>query len=402
MKEPAYLFLMLGATFLLGLAADAMGRRTSLPRVTLLIILGFLVGPACLDLLPPVQDALFTLSANIALTMVGFLLGERMGSLLAEGGAREMLIISITVALLTAAIVGAGLWLVGVPVVLALLLAGIATATDPVATVDVIDAVGAKGRFSKLLLAIVAVDDAWGLLLFSLLLSAAGILSGNAGDAWAPLWEGLWEIAGALGLGGILGVLMAYVTGRISPGDPTRLEAIGFVFLLCGGSLMLEVSFVLAAMTMGMVVSLRAKHHEHPFHEIKRLELPFMILFFLLAGAHFELRSLATVGIAGACFIGLRVLGRIAGGWVGGKLAASPASIRRWIGWTLMPQAGVSIGMALLAAEKFPHHSDALMQMTIGATVLFELAGPALTRVALLRAGDQASIVDRPSEPHQQ
>ncbi len=386
LKESGYLFITLGATFLLGLAADAIGRRTSLPRVTLLIILGFLIGPEALDLLPPEEAILFDLAASIALTMVGFLLGERVGHLLAEGGAREMLLISAFVVFFTTVVVGVGLVAIGLPVVFALLLAGIAPATDPAATVDVVDSMGAKGRFSKLLLAIVAVDDAWGVLVFSVLLSVAGLLAGNGEGLLEPLLAGIWEIGGALALGGILGVVMAKVSGRILPGEPTRLEALGFIFLLCGAALAIEVSFILAAMTLGLVVSFTAKHHESAFHEIKRLELPFMILFFVLAGAHFELASLTTVGLAGACYVAFRTLGRVLGGWCGGGIAGSDVLTRRWTGLALMPQAGVAIGMALLAAQEFPGHADELMQITIGATVLFELLGPILTRLAVSRA----------------
>lgn len=329
---------------------------------------------------------MFDLAASLALTMVGFLLGERVGHLLAERGAREMLWISAFVVILTVAVVGAGLMAIGVPVVFALLLAAVAPATDPAATVDVVDSMGAKGRFSKLLLAIVAVDDAWGVLVFSLLLSIAGLLAGNGESLLEPLLAGLWEIGGAIALGGILGIVMAKVSGRISPGEPTRLEALGFVFLLCGVALVMEVSFILAAMTLGLVVSLMAKHHESAFHEIKRLELPFMILFFVLAGAHFELTSLTTVGLVGVCYIFFRMFGRILGGWWGGAVAGSDRFTRKWIGLALMPQAGVAIGMALLAAQEFPEHADELIQITIGATVLFEMVGPILTRVAISRS----------------
>ncbi len=392
LEESGSLFITLGATFLLGLAADAVGRRTSLPRVTLLVVLGFLIGPGVLDLLPAEQEVLFELAAGIALTMVGFLLGERVGHLVAEGGAREMLILSVAIVLCTAAVVGAGLWLIGVPLTMALLLAGIATATDPAATADVVDAMGGEGRFSKLLLAIVAVDDAWGVLAFSVLLALADLLAGNGEGFLEPLRAGLWEIGGALLLGAVLGVFMAKVTGRISPGEPTRLEALGFVFLLCGGALVAGVSFILAAMTMGVAVALLANHHERPFHEIKRLELPFMILFFVLAGAQFEVRSLWAAGLAGGCYVALRILGRVVGGWLGGRLAGSGDRTRRWAGLALMPQAGVAIGMALLAAEKFPEHAEALMQTTIGATVLFELVGPVLTRLAISRAEDRSPV----------
>lgn len=393
MEDSGPLFITLGATFLLGLAADAVGRRTRLPRVTLLLLLGFLIGPGCLDLLPEGRETLFTLAANVALTMVGFLLGDRVGKIVKKGGGKEMLAISISVVVMTVAAVSLALFLAGLPIEIALLLGGIATATDPAATSDVVRESGAgKGRFAGLLLAIVAVDDAWGLLAFSLILSAAQIITGNGAEVGSLLLGGLVEIVLALGIGGALGIVMALLTGRISPGEPTRLEATGFVFLIAGISLLLDFSFILAAMVMGTVVALRAKHHKQPFHEIERLELPFLILFFVLAGAALELDSITTVGFAGGCYVVARVLGRIAGGWIGGRIARSDKVVRRWIGASMMPQAGVAIGMALLAAEKFPEFADTMLQVTIGTTVLFEVTGPILTRMALDRADGEPAV----------
>lgn len=387
MGEPGRLFIMLGATFLLGLAADAVGRRAGLPRVTLLIILGFLVGPGALDLLPEGRDLVFNLAANVALTMVGFLLGERVGRLLMEGGGKELVLISVVVVLVTGTGVVLVLVAIGQPLVVALLLGGIATATAPAATTDVVRESGsADGRFSGLLLAIVAIDDAWGLLLFSLLLAGAELTSGHSGAIWDSLSGALAEIGGALGIGVLLGAIMAYLTGRISKGEPTRLEAIGFVFLISGVSLVLEVSFILAAMAMGAMVAVLARHHKRPFHEIERFEMPFLILFFVLAGATLELGSIVTIGLAGACYVAARAAGRVLGGWTGAMLAGSDRSTRKWIGVALMPQAGVAIGMALLAAERFPEYGDQLLQITIGATVFFEVVGPLLTRLALSRA----------------
>ncbi|NIP97690.1 MAG: hypothetical protein GWO24_31355 [Akkermansiaceae bacterium] len=115
--------------------------------------------------------------------------------------------------------------------------------------------------------------------------------------------------------------------------------------------------------------------------------MPFLILFFVLAGAALELGSIVTIGLAGACYVAARAAGRVLGGWMGATLAGSDRLTRKWIGVALMPQAGVAIGMALLAAERFPEYGDQLLQITIGATVFFEVVGPLLTRLALSRAG---------------
>ena len=386
MEESARLFVGLGAVFLIGLAAETIGRRTRLPRVTLLLVIGFFAGPACLGLLPESQESTFRLAANVALTMVGFLLGEHLGHATKKGPERrEMLWVSIAVVLATAAMVFGGLMLAGVSAVTALLLAGVATATDPAATMDVVRETGTKSVFSRILLAVVAVDDAWGLIVFSLMLAGAEALAGNGDGAVGSLLHAGYELGGAIALGGALGVAMAFLTGRIADGQPTVLEAIGFVFLCCGLALTLEVSFILTAMTMGTVLSRLAKHHERPFHVIENIELPFMIVFFVLAGAALDLGSLGVIGWLGAGYIGFRILGRLAGGWLGARVTGARARSRRWIGAALMPQAGVALGMALLASQRLPGEGEAVLQVAIAATVFFEIFGPILTRLAILR-----------------
>ena len=386
MDDSAVPFILLGSMFLLGLAADAIGRRTLLPRVTMVLIIGFIVGPEGYGLLPDGYQRLFQRASEIALTMVGFLLGERLVRSIRGGEARAVVLISIAAVAVTATIVFFGLWVIGIPLPAALLLAGIATATAPAATVDVIRQLGAKGKFATTLLGIVAVDDAWGLLGFSLLMAAAKMLAGNGSDVWEPIGEGLWEVGGALLIGSGLGLVMAYLTGRISKGEPTLLEAIGFVFLACGLSIAAGVSFILTSMVMGVCVALFAKHHHYPFAAIEHIELPFMILFFMLAGASLELGALGSIGLVGGAYIGLRMLGRFLGGWLGGRLAGTDPQLARGVGLGLMPQAGVALGMALLAEQKFPEVGELVLQVAISSTVFFELVGPLMTRTALVRA----------------
>ncbi|QPJ62326.1 MAG: cation:proton antiporter [Candidatus Nitronauta litoralis] len=378
----------LGAIFLLGLAVEYIGRKTRLPRVTLLLVLGILIGPSALDVLPRlIYEEWFTFITDIALGMVGFLLGEKLLFSILKENAKTVLAISIGEVLVTSVLVFTGLFLIGVSVEMSLILAGIATATAPAATMDVVQETGAQGPFTTILLEIVAIDDAWGLIVFSFLLAMAHSLHTNAGGA-AILLSGSWELGGALLLGIALGIPMAFLTGRLRFGEPMLIEALGFLFLCTGIALWMEVSFLLASIVMGAVVANMAQHHKYPFHAIKEIESPFLILFFLLAGASLQLESLGQVGTIGLVYIIFRVLGRISGAWIGGTLCDSPTEIKNWMGLALMPQAGVALGMALVANQEFPKYGVYIFPLIIGTTVFFELTGPILTRVALTRSGE--------------
>jgi len=381
------LLIGLGGLFLLGLATDFLGRATALPRVTLLMLAGIALGTDGLDFLPASVTVAFPLVTDVALLLVGFLLGGRLTreGLAAHG--REVLWISASVVCITVIIVSSGLWIVGVPLGLALLLGGIATATDPAATADVIRQYGARGPFTDTLGGIVAIDDAWGLVAFSVLLALVGLILGGVSGT-TVLLAMLRELFGSILLGVVIGVPAAYLTGRLREGEPTLVEALGVVFLCGGLALYFELSFLLASMTLGATIANLAHHHERPFHAIEDIEWPFLILFFVLTGAALDFDGVGPVLGLTAGYIVLRSIGRVVGSWPGGQVARAEPATRRWMGLALLPQAGVANGMALVAGNAFPALRDTLLAVTVLATIVFELCGPFATRLALRLAGE--------------
>lgn len=387
MQETAIIIITLGGLMLLGLVTDLLGRHTPLPRVTLLLAFGFTIGPSGIALLPEIEPQLFHLLSTVALVMIGFLIGGTLTRSSLKRHGRRVLTVSTTMVIVTAAIVAIGLMLLGVPVEVALLLGGIAPATDPAATADVVHETRAKGPFSDTLIGIVAVDDAWGLIAFTLMLAGVHLLDGQGGIG-AVVLGGLRELGGALVLGTLLGIPMAYLSGRISAGEPLQAEALGMVFLCGGLALWLEVSFILAAMVMGAVVTNLARHHKRPFHAIEGIEWPFLVLFFVLAGASLKIDALWVAGFGMLGYLVLRVLGRLLGAWLGGALCRDEPAQRWWMGLAMLPQAGVALGMALVAMQRLPDVGVIIVPVVVGATVLFEIAGPVLTRLALRRVGE--------------
>jgi Kef-type K+ transport system membrane component KefB len=281
--------------------------------------------------------------------------------------------------------VALGLLAIGVDPAAALLLAGIATATAPAATFDVVRESGVKGEFADTLLSVVAIDDAMALLLFSLAMALATAI-GTDHSAAASLLDGFLEIGGSVLLGVALGVPMAYLSGRIKPGEPTLAEAMGLV-LVCGGlASWLDLSPVLSAMIMGSVVASLAKHHERPFHAIEGVKWPVLLLFFIFSGASAHPGALLLVGGLTAVYMLCRCAGTWAGAWLGARLAGADRMIRKWMGLCLLPQAGVSLGMALLASQRFPQFESFLLPVVLASTIIFEVTTPLITRRALTQA----------------
>ncbi|MCW9014067.1 MAG: cation:proton antiporter [Gammaproteobacteria bacterium] len=385
MHQTSEIILIMGGILLLGLATDYLGRHSPLPRVSLLIIFGMLIGPHALNLIPAAISTNFDLITNMALLMVGFLLGGKISGDLLRSSGNQLWWISLGAALTTCLLVTLGLSAIGTSPELAILLGCIAAATAPAATMDVVVESSLNNPFSRLLLSIVAIDDVWALVLFSIGLAIVSAMNGLDGF-FSPLLSGFWEIGGAILLGLIIGLPGTYLTGRVRPGQPTLLEALGLVFVCGGTAIWLEVSFLIAVITMGMIIVNFAKHHEYPFHEIENIESPFMIIFFVLAGASLDFGSLKTLGLVGTIYIVCRIAGKITGARLGAIISGADQPVKNWMGLALLPQAGVAIGMALLAASKFPAYQQTLLSVIIGSTVLFEITGPVLARTALQKS----------------
>lgn len=394
LNSNAVFLIALGGILLLGLITSFLGRRTFLPRVTLLLILGITIGKDGLDIIPSVFSDKFGIIAEMALLMVGFLLGgkltrDSLGDLMSH-----VLWISISAAAITTLVVGLGLALYGVPTEIAIVLGCIASATAPAAILDIVTESEYKGRFKNLLLSIVALDDAWALVLFGVGIAVASVVYDGSVDNSSVIIS-IKHIGGAVFLGLIIGVPAAYLTGRLKPGQPILSEALGIVFVCGGLALWFDVSYLIASMVLGATIANIARHHEYPFHAIEGIEEQFMVIFFVLAGASLEIRLVFEIGMLGTIYIALRSIGKVLGARIGSELARADQTTKNWMGVALLPQAGVAIGMALVAGSYFPAHSQFLLSVVISSTIIFELIGPVLTRMALRRAE-----VDQPIQPN--
>lgn len=376
------LLLALGGIFLVGLLLSSVAQRTCLPRATLLLLFGAIIGEDLLNLVPKLLVDRFGLIAEVTLLMVGFLLGGKLTRASLRGHTGMSFSISIWAALFPAFVVCLGMIAMGVAIEIAVLLGCFAAATAPAAILDVVQESGVKNKFSELLLLIVILDDVWALLLFGVGMAVVTSINGIAGES-SLIELVAWELGGAIILGIAIGLPAAYLTGRIKAGKPMLVEALGIVFLCGGIALWLNVSFLIAAIVMGAVIANLARHHDYPFHAIEDIESLFMIIFFVLAGASLELGALSVIGVIGGIYILCRMLGKYLGALIGGLLSKSGQDYQLWMGVALLPQAGVAIGMALVASNQFPEYRQIMLPIVIASTVVFEIIGPVFTGLAI-------------------
>lgn len=393
MDEIALQLITLGGLLLVALMVEAFGRHTRLPRISLLVLLGFLLGPAVLDLINPQANASFSFIVVCALSMVGFLVGGKLSLEVLNRVGKAVLWISLCQIVVTAGIVGLGLILLGQPPVVGLLIAAIATATDPAATLEAIRESRRTDDFAKTLTGIVAIDDAWGLLLFSIVLITLQALQGGGLEA-SVLTDVLLHLFGSILLGLGLGLPMAALSGRVRKGEPTLLEALGMVLLTSGLAHYFDLSYLLACVTLGTVVVNTARHHTRPFHAVEEIEWPFLALLFLFSGAFLDMESIRHGGLFALAYLLLRIAGRLMGGWVSALPIWIDTRMAILMGPAMLAQGGLALALAFLSARSFPEHAHTLTTVVICAIFMFEFIGPICARWALQKPKRQATGED--------
>jgi len=377
-----YILLVTGLLFLLGILSERIARLVRIPRVTILLILGIIIGPSGFNIVHQEVSQWYPMLADITLVMVGFLLGGKFTLPKIRSYGKKVITLSLIEAGTTVAVVFAGLLLVGINGRTALLLSAIAAATAPAATLEVIRESGKPGEFTRVLEGAVALDDVWGLVLFSIFIAVGQYFTEQTINA-SVILHGIWEIVGAILVGGAIGYPVARFSGFITPGKLTLIESLGYIFICAGISLKLGVSFLLAAMVMGAIVTNFAEKKDQQFKMVDQIEWPFIVTFFIIAGASMELSEIKMIGFTGAAYIILRSLGKIAGGFTGASIAGIKKGARLWTGVALLPQAGVAIGMALVAANTFPEQKEKILSLVIGTTIFFEITGSIATLYAI-------------------
>lgn len=396
-----------------GLFLTRLAVRFNLPDVTCYLVAGILVGPLCLGQLgiPGLGFKSFEfvdemgLISDVALGFIAFSIGDefRLSSLKKIG--RQATIIAIFQAL--AATVMVDLVLLGLhlvlgdklPVSTCILLGAIATATAPAATMMVVNQYKAKGPLTDILLPIVALDDAVGLIVFAVSNGIAKALISGSINMVSILVNPILEIVLSLGLGALLGWVFSLVEKYFNSRSKRLCLAVTFVILSAGfskmeftlgGGVKIGFSSLLVCMMCSTIFCNVCDFSEDIMAKTERWTAPLYVLFFVISGAELDLRvfaDLAVVGI-GIAYIIARSAGKISGASISARFMKCEPSICKYLGITLLPQAGVALGMSVTVAAEFGAEGAIIRNIVLFAVLVYELVGPILTKFALTAAGD--------------
>ena len=404
--------LAIGIAMFAGLLLSRLTSRLNLPDVTSYLVAGVLVGPLVLGRLgvPGLGFSSFHfvesmgLVCDTALGFIAFSIGSefRISALRKTG--RQATVIAIFQALTATVFVDLGLiglhFLLGdkLPVSTCLILGAIATATAPAATLMVVNQYKAKGPLTDILLPIVALDDAVGLIVFAVSKGVAKALIGGSLSIISVLVNPLLEIVTSLLLGGLLGWVFSLVEKYFNSNSKRLSLAVAFVAICAGlsklhfsfGELHIGFSSLLVCMMCGTVFCNLCDFSEEIMHKTERWTGPVYVLFFVISGAELDLRvfaDLAVVGI-GIMYIATRSAGKIIGANLSARFTKCEDSICKYLGITLLPQAGVALGMSVTVAAEFGAAGATIRNIVLFSVLIYELVGPMLTKMALTAAGD--------------
>lgn len=382
--------LSLGLIFLFALLAAKLIHLVRLPMVTAYLIMGILIGPQVGNLINPRILEASGLFSEFVLGVIAFVIGENFSLGQFRRLGKSVLWISVGEVLVSWGLVSLSLrLLLGQPLYLCLLFGAIAPATAPAATIMVIREYKSKGILTDTLLGVVAVDDAWGLILFAISLAMAKELYYVTHlHPLKVVGFALLKVLGSFIIGGVLGWIFTISSRFARHREEALIYTLGFILLGVGLSKLADASVLLTNMFFGATVVNLHPRGRRFFDLIKDVDFPLYLLFFVLAGASLELGALKQLSLVGLAYFFTRPLGEWLGAWLGASVAKSVKVVKRYLGFGLIPQAGVALGMAVYVKAAFPEAGAVILSVIIGTTVLYEIVGPIFTKFALQRAGE--------------
>ncbi len=428
MGETGSILLLLSVALLAGLLLSRLAKRLQLPAVTAYLIAGVLVGPYALGQLSSLLGInglgftaisngnggftskylhSFSILSDVALGFIAFFIGNefRLSQLKKIG--KQATIVGILQAVITAVVVDAVLIALHfimpdvLPLEAAIILGAIASATAPAATLMVVKQYKAKGPVTDILLPVVALDDAVGLILFAVSFGVArGIHSGSV-DVVSIIVNPIIEIIGSLTLGALMGYLFSFCERFFHSRSKRLAVSVGFVLLTIAlsklrfeiGSVHIGFSSLLTCMMLGTIFCNICDFSEELMDRADRWTAPLFVIFFVTSGAELDLSVFTSIFIViiGIAYIVSRSAGKYSGALFSSKLAKCDNNIVKYLGITLLPQAGVALGMAdMVKSSEFAGTAVAqiVVSITLFSVLIYELVGPALTKMALTKAGD--------------
>lgn len=365
--------------------------KFKLPDVTGYLLAGLLIGPSILKLVPEDAANSLTIISEAALGFIAYSIGSEINFNHLKKVGKALITITFFEALLPVILVALSMvFIFKQSLAFSIVIGAIAAATAPAATIMIIRQYKAKGPVVDTLLPVVAMDDGVAIIAFGIAFTIAKSLinSGGQFSVVQAVILPIWEIILALGVGFVLGIVLCYIIPRVKGEDELLCAVIVSIFVSIGVADLLNVSTLLVCMMLGISVSNLSQNSVRALSIINRVTPPIYIAFFTLSGVELDLGILRFAGLMGIGYVVIRAIGKATGAYIGAKITNSHEMVQKYLGFTLLPQAGVAIGLSMIAQSVMPELGSTIRTIILASTVIYELVGPVIAKTALIKAGE--------------
>jgi Kef-type K+ transport system membrane component KefB len=391
----------LGIILVFALLAGHLVKFVRIPEVTGYILAGVAVGPSVMGWITHDNLASLEVFSEVALGLILFSIGSVFEISRFRIIGRQAGLVTIAESLLAGTLVTGGMLITGQPWAISLLLGAISMETAAASTLMVIRECNAKGELTETLTGVIALNNICCLICFSLSASAIDLsMRTNAANQtlgraiYESVYPLIWQMIGSVALGFLIGVVLSIWASHVKEQGETLILMAGSVLLCVGFAEWLELSPLIASLAVGATMVNLSGRSRALFHALSRTDPPLYAIFFVIAGADLNLGLLPTLGVLGAIYVLGRSVGKFFGTRYASRTVGLNPEVQRLMGFAMLSQAGLAIGLVLVTNERFPTLGPTVSTIVLAGVAIFELIGPLGARIALVRSGET-----RPQEP---
>jgi len=372
-----------------GILFGRLAKFVRLPNVTGYLIAGLILGPSFLNLIPASMVNGFSVISDAALGFIAFSIGSEFNLAYFKKVGAAPVLIAICESLGAVILVTGALIACGFDTRLSILLGAIAAATAPAQTIMVINQYRAKGSLTSMLMSVVAIDDAVALIGFGFAATIVKMMNSQEDvNILLSIVNPILEIVISFLIGGMLSIFMKIIFRWFKKPSNVLCITTGFILLTYWLAELLHGSPLLACMALGGVLVNIHSNIEKTVKVNESFTPPIFMIFFVISGAGFKISALAGIGVIGLVYVIVRIVGKIGGAWLGGKLTKQEDKICKYLGPTLMPQAGVALGLIVVPGNIVPDYAEQIRVVILCSTFIYSIIGPVAAKIALQKSGE--------------
>jgi Kef-type K+ transport system membrane component KefB len=372
-----------------GILFGRLVKFVKLPNVTGYLIAGLLLGPSVFNIIPLEMVNNFAVISDIALGFIAFSIGSEFNLAYFKRVGIAPIVIAMMESLGAIILVSATLIILGFDLKLSIMLGAIAAATAPAQTIMVINQYKAKGSLTSMLMSVVAIDDATALIGFGFATTIVKMMSSSLDtNIVLSILSPIYEIIISFVLGAVASIVMKLMFRWFKKSSNRLCIIIAFILLTYWSADLLHGSPLLACMALGGMLVNIFKDIDSIVEVTDAFSPPIFMIFFVISGAGFEISALSGIGVIGLIYVVMRVIGKWIGAWTGGKLTKQEDKICKYLGPTLMPQAGVALGLIVAAGNVVPEYAPQIRVIILCSTFIYSIIGPVAAKIALVKSGE--------------